>query len=76
MSFLPIIALDPAGPIFDGNSPSSKLQPGDARIVEALHSGMPLTQWSIGQMSRGIKEALGTKDIYINGGGVHPACDR
>ena len=51
------------------------MQAGDAKIVEALHSGMPLQDWSLQlQISRGIKETLGTIDIYVNGGGVHPAC--
>jgi len=59
------------------NNPSTKLQPDDAKVVEALHSGMPLQGWSLQmQISRGIKETLGTRDIYVNGGGVHPACDK
>ena len=67
--------LDPAGPIFKGNSPESKLQPEDAKLVEVLHSRATDSRPKLG-FALGILENVGTRDIYVNGGWQHPYCDQ
>ena len=62
-----IIALDPAGPIFDQpeQSPSVRLHKDDAEIVEVFHTGAKVF---------GFKNSIGDRDFYINGGGYQPWC--
>ena len=68
-----IIALDPAGPIFEYNDsnlrqdPSLRLNNGDATIVEAIHTSTAFL---------GYKDPLGDYDFYINGGKTQPGCKK
>ncbi|MGB8689702.1 MAG: choice-of-anchor K domain-containing protein [Microcoleus sp.] len=51
-----IRALEAAGPGFYGKMPTERLDPSDAKQVEAWH----------GSTSLGYRDPIGTKDIYIN----------
>ncbi|GCL34895.1 peptidyl-prolyl cis-trans isomerase [Planktothrix agardhii CCAP 1459/11A] len=51
-----IRALDAAGPGFYGKGPTERLDPSDAKQVEAWH----------GSTSLGYPDPIGTRDIYIN----------
>ena len=60
-----ILALDPAGPIFDDHKGEYKLQPSDANFVEVWHTST---------IRLGHRKTLGHVDIYINGGYIQPNC--
>ena len=60
-----ILALDPAGPIFDKHKGVYKLQSSDANFVEVWHSNTHRL---------GYQKTLGHVDIYINGGFNQPNC--
>ena len=62
-----IIAMDPAGPIFETNSIDQRLHKTDANLVEILHTNTKLL---------GIKKPIGDIDIYVNGGYEQPGCPR
>ncbi|TSY69808.1 Lipase member H [Bagarius yarrelli] len=62
-----ITALDPAGPSFRGNSPDERLDPSDAKFVDALHTDMD---------AFGYRDSLGHIDYYANGGSDQPGCPK
>ncbi|XP_051959569.1 lipase member H-like [Xyrauchen texanus] len=62
-----ITALDPAGPQFNGQPPSERLDPSDAQFVEALHTDMD---------ALGYRNVLGHIDYYANGGADQPGCPK
>lgn len=57
--------MDPAGPLFDANSPINRLASTDAEYVEVIHTD---TQ------QLGIAFPIGHADFYPNGGTGMPGC--
>ncbi|XP_055035148.2 lipase member H [Misgurnus anguillicaudatus] len=62
-----ITALDPAGPQFNHKPISDRLDPSDAKFVEALHTDMD---------ALGYRNLLGHIDYYANGGADQPGCPK
>jgi len=65
-----ISGLDPAGPMFENYPNGARLQPGDANLVDAIH-----TMGKEGFiLDLGTLVPLGHIDFYPNGGGIQPGC--
>ena len=64
-----IIALDPAGPVYEyeGHSANLRLNRDDASIVEVFHTNT---------MAMGYSNQIGDIDFYINGGRFQPGCNK
>ncbi|XP_023311422.1 lipase member H-B-like [Anoplophora glabripennis] len=60
-----IIALDPAGPLFNLRPEEERLNKHDADIVEVIHTDGRIL---------GFKAATGTIDFFLNGGSDQPGC--
>lgn len=61
-----IIALDPAGPLFEHfRHENERLNPNDARAVQVVHTDGG---------TFGFKAACGTIDFFVNGGQSQPGC--
>ena len=61
-----IIALDPAGPIYESNSDLTKLGRNDAKAVQVFHTN------SNGMFGLGYHPRCGTVDFYFNGAKEQP----
>ena len=65
-----VVGLDPAGPMFDNYPSQARLQPGDANLVDVIHT--------MGRegfiLDFGTLIPLGHIDIYPAGGGIQPGC--
>ena len=53
-----IVALDPAGPIFDWHSREYRLDKNDAKVVHVFHTSESTVE---------IEDPLGHADFYVNG---------
>lgn len=61
-----ITGLDPAGPCFSYAFSDQRLDKGDAKYVDVVHSN---------RLIQGVAEPLGHADFYVNGGGPNqPGC--
>uniref|UniRef100_A0AAG5DLS3 Lipase domain-containing protein n=1 Tax=Anopheles atroparvus TaxID=41427 RepID=A0AAG5DLS3_ANOAO len=60
-----VVALDPAGPLFDGTDPSGRVDRLDAEYVEVIHTNMG---WL------GHQDTLGQADFFPNGGHSQTGC--
>lgn len=60
-----ITGLDPAGPGYGAMPPNLKLDPGDAQLVDVIHTYMRILS---------LAEPLGHVDFYPNGGRFQPGC--
>ncbi|CAF1670991.1 unnamed protein product, partial [Didymodactylos carnosus] len=65
-----ISGLDPAGPFFEGKNKAVRLDKGDAKFVDSIHTN---TEVAFG-LGLGMKEACGHIDFYANGGTSQPGC--
>lgn len=59
-----IIGMDPAGPLFDANSPVHRLDSSDANYVESIHTDTVF----------GISAAISHVDFFPNNGQFQPGC--
>lgn len=59
-----IIGLDPAGPLFDVNDPTMRLNNDSAEYVECIHTGHYL----------GIRASICQADFFVNRGSHQPGC--
>ena len=65
--------MDPAGPLFDIANPSVRLDRGDAKFVDVIHTDIRLTSLGI-VGSFGVGRPIGDVDFYPNGGYHQPGC--
>ncbi|CAG6018202.1 unnamed protein product [Menidia menidia] len=66
-----ISGLDPAEPYFQGTDASVRLDPGDAALVDVIHTdGRPFQS----KLGLGVTEPVGHIDFYPNGGEQMPGC--
>lgn len=66
-----ITGLDPASPLFEGYSVRVRLDPGDARFVDVIHSnGDSFLRGGLGSF-----QPMGHLDFYPNGGRVQVGCN-
>ncbi|XP_035206601.1 pancreatic triacylglycerol lipase-like [Stegodyphus dumicola] len=66
-----ITGLDPAGPYFNGVHKVVRLDKGDAKFVDVIHTNMDGESLS----GYGLKQPIGHVDFYPNGGEHQPGCD-
>lgn len=62
-----LFGLDPAGSLFDVNTPAERLASTDARYVEVIHTNGGIWGYGIGQ-------PIGHSDFFPNGGSVQSGC--
>ncbi|XP_017777589.1 PREDICTED: phospholipase A1 member A-like [Nicrophorus vespilloides] len=60
-----ITGLDPAGPGYNDVPPNLRLDPGDAKLVDVIHTYMRILS---------LAQPLGHVDFYPNGGRFQPGC--
>lgn len=71
-----ITGLDPAGPYFENTHPEVRLDPTDARFVDAIHTdGDSLLSIAKLEGGFGLMQPVGHVDFYPNGGKKQPNCD-
>ncbi|XP_076055975.1 uncharacterized protein LOC143034020 isoform X1 [Oratosquilla oratoria] len=68
-----ITGLDPAGPLYENVMPKKRLDKGDAKFVDIIHTNAcPFTGLTSG--CYGLNQSIGHSDIWPNGGADQPAC--
>ena len=65
-----ISGLDPAEPLFQGMPPEVRLDPGDAKFVDVIHTDSK--EFYKGGL--GMEQPVGHVDFYPNGGKAQPGC--
>ena len=65
-SYVPV-GLDPASPLFEGFDPEVRLNEADAKKVIVIHT-------NISPLGFGIRDPIGTVDIYANNGQDQNGC--
>lgn len=65
-----ITGLDPAGPYFENTPPQVRLDPTDAKFVEAIHTDGTAHLL----LGLGLMQPVGHADFYPNGGKDQPEC--
>ncbi|XP_073451926.1 pancreatic lipase-related protein 2-like [Aquarana catesbeiana] len=68
-----ITGLDPAQPYFQGTPIEVRLDPSDAKLVDAIHTDGALTLINIGF---GMSQTVGHLDFFPNGGEHMPGCKK
>ena len=68
-----VTGLDPAGPLFESDSPAVRLHPYDAQFVDAIDTDTRITSLGI-VGSFGLTRPVGDADFYPNGGYHQPGC--
>ncbi|PAA90690.1 hypothetical protein BOX15_Mlig003920g1 [Macrostomum lignano] len=72
-----ITGMDPAGPYFENTHPEVRLDPTDARFVDAIHTdGDSLLNSIKLQGGMGLMQPVGHVDFYPNGGKKQPDCSQ
>lgn len=66
-----ITGLDPAEPYFQYLDPKIRLDPTDAKFVEAIHTDAK----TILLLGYGMLQPVGHLDFYVNGGYQQPGCN-
>ena len=59
-----VIGLDPAGPAFDVNDPTTRISSNSANYVECIHTDQSL----------GIRAPICHADFFVNRGSIQPGC--
>jgi pimeloyl-ACP methyl ester carboxylesterase len=67
-----IIGLDPAGPMFACQNTATRLDPTDAKFVQAIHTNGDNFFYG----GAGTLEQMGDIDFYANGGQIQAGCER
>uniref|UniRef100_A0A1I8GRE8 Lipase domain-containing protein n=1 Tax=Macrostomum lignano TaxID=282301 RepID=A0A1I8GRE8_9PLAT len=71
-----ITGMDPAGPYFENTHPEVRLDPTDARFVDAIHTDGDSTLSIIKlEGGFGLMQPVGHVDFYPNGGTSQPDCN-
>jgi len=67
-----VLAIDPAGPMFQCMPPEARLDPTDAQFVQAIHTnGNYFLMGGCGTLQQ-----FGHMDVYLNGGSHQPGCPK
>lgn len=69
-----ISALDAAQPEFEGTTPFIRIDPTDAKFVDAIHTDTTRYRWVPIITGLGIRQPVGHIDFYPNGGEYQPGC--
>jgi hypothetical protein len=69
-SFISVVGLDPAAPLFESQDPRARLDSTDAMFVDVIHSnGENLILGGLGSW-----QPMGHVDFYPNGGRMQKGC--
>ena len=66
-----IVAIDPAGPMFESHTESTRLSKNDAKAVQVIHTNSN----GVFPVVLGYDPQCGSVDFYFNGALNQPGCD-